>query len=92
MDSKRIQSQTRQRTVLCALLGSPIRHVSRLIGDQVLLVGKCYLHGSMDGEAWVQSETFFGNGSTIVTVPPGASAISSSTYSPNNNSPQEAVR
>ena len=51
MDSKRIQSQIRQGTVLYALLGSPIRHVSRLIGDQISLVGKCYVHGCMDGEA-----------------------------------------
>ncbi len=54
--------QAREGDHLCALFGGSLLYVLRPKGDKFLLVGECYVHGLMDGEA-IQ---FLKNGESVI--------------------------
>ena len=43
--------------LIYALFGGSVLYVLRLAGDRFMLVGECYVHGLMDGEAMQLLET-----------------------------------
>ena len=49
--------QAKEGDLLYALFGGSVLYVLRPEGDRFLLVGECYVHGLMDGEAMQLLET-----------------------------------
>ena len=56
--------QAKEGVLLYALFGGSVLYVMRPTGDQFILVGECYVHGLMDGEAM----QFLGTGQVVTEV------------------------
>ena len=52
-----VSHQAKEGDLLYALFGGSVLYVLRPIGDQSILVGECYVHGLIDGEAMHFLET-----------------------------------
>ena len=52
-----VSHQAKEGDLLYALFGGSVLYALRPKGDQFILVGECYVHGLMDGEAMQSLET-----------------------------------